>query len=668
MSHLLKKNFSIMIVLIVLITAFLPQFENVSATLDYATQQIEFSTLNGKALSVNDISDNSQLIVKTSTGNSTERFKLTYVNDGFYKIVNIGSGRLVSTSSWKTSSGAKGIIFGDANKQEQCWYIVGVDKDSLGNYLTYKITNYKNSNMALTYNSDNTVTLSTYTGSSNQKWRINSAGLEGFAAYGKDMNGNEKAGTIGGLLGETVYVNSISDFEKYSKDNTSRTIVINSNLSSPNLTKVKIGKNKTIIGAYGTSISNIYFYLDKSNPSGNLIMKNITFKHNASINENNDIQLYINEGNNFWIDHCTFEGHDMSKDLNIHANDVDKLMYVGVKADYVTVSHCKFANHKYGLILGYPSDDVASQETYTGYPRMTLSNNYFTNMTCRAPGLMRYGYFHSYNNYIENVHLAYTACTNATIYSEKNYFNNVNGIVDDYGTSTFTDEGSYPNVTASKSPSTSWRPYTNYSYTTMDISTLRSFCTSYAGAQNTKENYNYAIFDSKGVPSSGFVYGSDPSNNISNTTNEILDGGIYYIKNVNSNLYLDVENGSSENGTNLRQFTGNGYNAQKFKLVSTGNGYYKIVSLVGDGTKVLDINKKSSANGTNIALYTDNGGINQQFKLIPLGNNRFNIVTRVSNDLSAMEVVNASTSNGANIQQWSLNGNMCQVWKLELAQ
>lgn len=32
------------------------------------------------------------------------------------------------------------------------------------------------------------------------------AGLQGFAAEGKQMNGNEKASVIGGLLGETVFI------------------------------------------------------------------------------------------------------------------------------------------------------------------------------------------------------------------------------------------------------------------------------------------------------------------------------------------------------------------------------------------------------------------------------------------------------------------------------
>ena len=61
--------------------------------------------------------------------------------------------------------------------------------------------------------------------------------------------------------------------------------------------------------------------------------------------------------------------------LQITSSDVDKLLYVGLKADYVSVTGNVFMNHKYGLILGYPAEDGLS--IYSGYPHMTICNNYF---------------------------------------------------------------------------------------------------------------------------------------------------------------------------------------------------------------------------------------------------------------------------------------------------
>ena len=74
-----------------------------------------------------------------------------------------------------------------------------------------------------------------------------------------------------------------------------------------------------------------------------------------------------------------------------------------------------FMNHKYGLILEYPAEDGLS--IYSGYPHMTICNNYFYNVLTRAPGLMRYGYFHCYNNFVYGFNLAYTPYTGINIYS-----------------------------------------------------------------------------------------------------------------------------------------------------------------------------------------------------------------------------------------------------------
>ena len=118
-----------------------------------------------------------------------------------------------------------------------------------------------------------------------------------------------------------------------------------------------------------------------------MIFQNLTFNHSANINANDDIQMYITSGSNYWIDHVTFSGHSYSSS----GSDLDKLLYIGDRADYITISNSKFANHKYGIILGHPNDGNSS---YNGVPHVTMSNNYFENLYVRGPGLMRYGFFH----------------------------------------------------------------------------------------------------------------------------------------------------------------------------------------------------------------------------------------------------------------------------------
>ncbi len=154
----------------------------------------------------------------------------------------------------------------------------------------------------------------------------------------------------------------------------------------------------------------------------------------------------------------------------------------------------------------------------------------------------------------------------------------------------------------------------------------------------------------------------------STPSDDIIDGTIYTIRNVNSGMYLDVSDGKAENGTNVQQWdSGNGAN-NKFRAVSAGNGYFYLMSQLGDGnTYALDVSGKKADNGTNISIYTFNGGDNQQFKFVKNSDGSYSIRTKVSNDASCIEVNAKSTEAGANIQEWEFNGGNNQNWYVEKA-
>ncbi len=141
--------------------------------------------------------------------------------------------------------------------------------------------------------------------------------------------------------------------------------------------------------------------------------------------------------------------------------------------------------------------------------------------------------------------------------------------------------------------------------------------------------------------------------------------GTYYLKNANSNLYLDVVNGSAEDGANIQQHRYNGYDAQKFKIVSNGNGYYHILTGASGYNSCIDIASASAKNGANVLQWTYKGSSNQQFKLVPNDDGSFAILTRVSNCNSALDVYDGSTASGGNVNQWSYWGGSMQHWYLE---
>lgn len=177
----------------------------------------------------------------------------------------------------------------------------------------------------------------------------------------------------------------------------------------------------------------------------------------------------------------------------------------------------------------------------------------------------------------------------------------------------------------------------------------------------------YVFNDIRGANSttgSGSSGGSSSSGSSSSSSS--LDG-TYYIKSYHSGLYLDIVNGSSANNANLQQWYYNGYDAQKFKLVSAGDGYYYIYTGASSYTKVLDVAKKSSADGANVAQYSYNGNANQKFKVVEVSSGVYAIKTGISSANSCLDVYNWSTSAGGNIAQWTYWGGACQWWYLEKA-
>ncbi len=156
------------------------------------------------------------------------------------------------------------------------------------------------------------------------------------------------------------------------------------------------------------------------------------------------------------------------------------------------------------------------------------------------------------------------------------------------------------------------------------------------------------------------------------------EGSVFTIKNVNSGLYMEVAGNEAANNTNVQQWDLNGGDTEAtntpdtwnmWRLFNAGDGYYYILSEVGDGaTYALDIAGKKSDNGTNIGIYQFNGNDNQKFKLTKNADGSYKIRTKVSGDKSAVEVESGSSEYGANIQEWEVNGANCQDWLLESAQ
>ncbi|KFM93542.1 beta-xylosidase [Paenibacillus macerans] len=140
--------------------------------------------------------------------------------------------------------------------------------------------------------------------------------------------------------------------------------------------------------------------------------------------------------------------------------------------------------------------------------------------------------------------------------------------------------------------------------------------------------------------------------------------GYYYIKNKNSGLYLDVADGSAADGTNIRQWSYNGSDAQKFRIVHHSNGDYYILTANSSYKSSIDVNGGSPADGTNIEQWAYWGGPMQLFRIQQNEDGTVAFLTKASGYTSALDVADGSTSAGANVQQWNYWGGDMQKWKL----
>lgn len=701
MKKIKQKTLCLLLPVVLMITLLIPLFRNsafISASAistDYPVQLMNIAVKdNSKVLTENGTSDGATLSVANLGGSLSQSWRFDRVekdsNGTFFKLCNAESGRLLTPLNYNVTDGTSVIMYGSESHQSQHWYIIPVQSDHLGNDLYYKIVNYSDTSLALTQ-SETGMKLSSYTGADNQLWLLNADGLQGFAGYCfNDNTGNIKAGDIGGLFGETVEVSSFEDLKKYATSDIPYTIVVTKNISVTNLTtdssghyycpdgRIYVHSNKTIIGSYSAhTMKNIQFCTASKNGTGNnIIIKNFDLQHDEKSNGNDSIIVYLGSGENLWIDHVTFTGH---YDVNTQGEDLpdwDKFLACCYDADYCTVSDCSFGLHEYGLILGYPSDDENSYNNYNNFPRMSLISNIFNNTITRGPGLMRYGYFHSLNNYVNTFSMAYTVHTASKIYAENCYYDggSINGnVICDWNTvnypGAYAESGSvFVNCKRTSiegyAQNCTWRPNTNYSYMSLKAENAKTYCSNYSGCQDSKENIMYMRFSNKGIPSAGYT--EVPSQPLAEN---FANGTCYRLKNVNSGLYMQVANAEAVNGANVQQWGSDNKSAHDiWKLFSAGNGYYYIVSCVGDGgTYVLDVFGKKTENGTNIDIYQYKGNANQQFMFTKNSDGSYKILTGISGGKSSVEVTNAGTSYGENIQQYEVNGASCQNWILEPA-
>ena len=317
--------------------------------------------------------------------------------DGYYRLLNRHSGKVVDIWGWSTEDGAEVNQFTDLNGDNQQFRLTGANNDQVTFINRYSQKALEVWEWSLADGGD--ISQFTPTGGANQQWRLvpvsggGGSGIVGWAT--------QNGGTTGGGSGPVVNVSSASQFLSAINSGTTQTVRLTASISISGMNPV--ASNKTIVGAgSGVTISGGGLTF---NGDHNVIVRNIHFTGS------DDDCINVEGGStNIWIHHNSF------------SNAYDGAVDIKRASDFITVSWNRFFNHGKTMLLGH-SDDNASQDV--GHLRVTYHHNYFDGTDTRHPRVRFGNPVHVFNNYYRDNEYGVASTMDAGVLVEGNYFESV---------------------------------------------------------------------------------------------------------------------------------------------------------------------------------------------------------------------------------------------------
>jgi len=137
--------------------------------------------------------------------------------------------------------------------------------------------------------------------------------------------------------------------------------------------------------------------------------------------------------------------------------------------------------------------------------------------------------------------------------------------------------------------------------------------------------------------------------------------GIYFLKNLASNFYMEVAGGVSsiDDGVNIQQYAVTPNTNQQFQFTHLGDGTYKVLAV--HSKKSIDVSNGSQANGANVQQWTYYGLPSQQFIVVPAATSGYyNLIAKHSGKI----VESLGLTVQANVRQLSNSNQTKGQWKL----
>ena len=580
----------------------------VFAAVDYPKQEFRFGIADtDRNITILKAEEGSTLTSSKIQGILDEKWTLNYISAGVYEIVNSKTGLLV------TSENGVAKLLKDTDAANQRWKIESVQKDFDGYSLYYKVVSNADSKVGLTFDvNSNSLKVATYSEDNYQKFKLNLDGLEGYAANANTPNG-EKAGTIGGLLGDVVVVTTDTDLVEELKKTEPKTVVVCADIDMQKHSHTRLRDNKTLVGCYGSHTlydpffrTNNEYGTEGDEPSDNIIFRNLKM---VARNQPNRILINVWSSRQIWIDHIYFESQLTYDRKGNGQDEVGKFIWIntpymtymdkkdnGRSPDYVTISYSRFKNRYWTVAYG-------TQNTELTRDRTTLLYNWWDKNVRRCPQLGN-GSAHIYNNYFS----AYGKSDNGGATTGMKYI---------------TD------------------------------SDLKNWVTVVHPAPFLKS----------------IQVGSEPVEEIKPKVATVIDTSKFFsLKNMNSGFFLaTAATAELKSGTDVVQSE----NEMGWKWNAEKDGYYtlSLVDEYGDATGLaLDLEGGSPGNGTNVAvkeLAKDSAAKTAQlFKFVKNQDGSYTMVTQVSVDQSCVGIGAASKESGASSIEWACDGTSNQNWAL----
>lgn len=140
-----------------------------------------------------------------------------------------------------------------------------------------------------------------------------------------------------------------------------------------------------------------------------------------------------------------------------------------------------------------------------------------------------------------------------------------------------------------------------------------------------------------------------------------ISSGTYRLRNVNSGHFLEVADGSTEDGATVQQGSDNGHETQQWDVEEVDTDEY-VFTNVNSG-KALDVYERGTDDGDDVIQWEPTGDPNQRFTIVDTGGGECLVVN--VNSGKALDVYERGTDDGDNVVQWEPHGDPNQLWTFE---